>query len=100
MRNEMGHDRENVRPGKCKESEGVHSPASIPLPDAFPCNAVSSLRASPYHASSRHSLWLRDPEGDSGNQVLAEAVLQPLQHFAPAVADDFCQPHIAVHLDE
>src|SRR5579862_9932778 len=66
-RREHDHDRENVRPGKCKESEGVHSPASIPLPHALPCHAVSSLSASPYHASS-------GPVGDRPRTAAANPV--------------------------
>ena len=38
----------------------------------------------------RYEVWtLSDSERDSGDEVAAEAVLQPIQNFFPAVADDF-----------
>lgn len=39
-------------------------------------------------------------EGDARHQILAEAVLEPLEDFAFAVADDLREPHAAVHGDE
>ena len=43
---------------------------------------------------------LADPVGDSGYEIAAKAVLQAIQDFFAAIADDFAEPDIAVDGDE